>query len=277
MLRARLVTAAVAIPLLLALVLAAPAWLFAVVVSAIACVGVLEYMTMAFRQRTRDRVTGVALGGLVILSAAGGPGPAVFGALACTLAVGLVSTFWARADFTTGFKDFGVLLIGVLYVGFLLPHFIWLREASPHGPELVIFLLATVMTGDSGGYFVGRSFGHRKLLPHVSPGKTVEGAVGIVMFSIIGGLAARSLVIPTVNRVAGSSFAMPLNWAEILTLAAVTGVVGQLGDLSESVMKRTYAVKESGWVFPGHGGVLDRIDSLLFPLVVVYYYVVGSR
>jgi phosphatidate cytidylyltransferase len=117
------------------------------------------------------------------------------------------------------------------------------------------------MGGDSGGYFVGHALGRHKLIPRVSPGKTVEGAIGILLFSLLVGALGKLVLFP--NR----------GWGEMLLLSFVMGAVGQLGDLGESVMKRTFGAKESGWIFPGHGGVLDRIDSLLFPLTLVYYYI----
>jgi len=271
-LRARLATAAVAIPLLLLLVLAAPAWIFAAVVGVIAIVGVLEYMTMAFADQPRDRAVGAVLGAVVTLAALGGAGPLLCAAIAGSLAVGLVSTFAWREEFETAFGSFGTMLIGALYVGFLLPHFTWLREGIGHGPEVVVFLLAVVMAGDTGGYFVGRSFGRHKLSPRVSPGKSVEGSVGIVVFGVVGGVLAKSVILPVLAWLAGASLLLPLSWAETLSLAFLASVVGQLGDLGESVVKRTFRRKESGWIFPGHGGVLDRIDSLLFPVALVYYY-----
>src|SRR6185369_3485933 len=114
--------------------------------------------------------------------------------------------------------------------------------------------------GDSGGYFVGHALGRHKLIPRVSPGKTVEGALGIVLCSLVAAAAAKLILLPQ------------RGWSEMLTLAVVMAIIGQLGDLSESVMKRTFGAKESGSIFPGHGGVLDRIDSLLFPVVLLYYY-----
>lgn len=277
MLRARLATAAVVIPLLLVLILAAPAWAFALVVGALAVVGVLEFMSMAFPQQRRDRVVGISLGVLVTVAATAGSAPALHAAIAGTLAVGLLSAFVQRTDFETGFKNLGIIVVGVLYAGFLLPHFVWLRENVAHGAEVVIFLLATAMAGDSGGYFIGRSLGRHKLMPRVSPGKSVEGAAGIVVFSVVGAAVAKAILVPVLGWAGGVSFELPLSWAETVWLSLMVGVVGQLGDLSESVMKRTFGSKESGWVFPGHGGVLDRIDSLLFPLIFVYYYLIMGR
>jgi phosphatidate cytidylyltransferase len=164
-----------------------------------------------------------------------------------------------RPDLERGLGDFGLIAVGVLYVGLLLPHFIWLHRLDG-GPGWVAFVIAVGMAGDTGGYFIGHAFGRRRLIPRVSPGKTVEGAVGVLLGSALGAVFANLL------------FLRARPWSEIIALAIFLGVIGQLGDLSESVMKRSFGAKESGWIFPGHGGVLDRIDSLLFPVSFVYYY-----
>jgi phosphatidate cytidylyltransferase len=261
-LRARLATAAVAIPTLLALIFLAPTWGWGLVVVVVAMLGLVEYLWMAFPGRAGDRLLGLLLGAAVIGAAlrAPGPGPLVTEALSGLVAAGLIYVVVLRADFERGLADLGLLAVGVLYVGLLLPHFYWLRNL-PQGPQWVTFVIAVGMAGDSGGYFVGHTLGRHKLIPRVSPGKSVEGALGITFFSLVAGAAGKLILLP--DR----------RWGEILALSAVMAVIGQLGDLGESVMKRTFHAKESGWIFPGHGGVLDRIDSLLFPVTLVYYYV----
>ena len=262
MLRARLATAAVAIPTLLALIFLAPAWGWALVVVAVAMLGLVEYLWLAFPRRTGDRILGLVLGAAVIGAAvrAPAPGPLVTGALSLLIAVGLIYVVVLRVDFERGLADLGLLVVGVLYTGLLLPHFYWLR-CLPQGPQWVTFVIGVGMLGDSGGYFVGHTLGRHKLIPRVSPGKTVEGALGIAVMSLVGGAAGRLILLP--DR----------GWEEMLALSVAMAVIGQLGDLGESVMKRTFGAKESGRIFPGHGGVLDRIDSLLFPVALVYYYV----
>jgi phosphatidate cytidylyltransferase len=268
-LRARLATAAVAIPLLLALILYGPAWLLAVVVGVIATVGIGEYAAMAFPARRGERVLTVILGTVVIVGGVCQPQPngIVAAALTLTVIVGLVWTLLARPDFEQGLSDFGFSLVGLLYVGLLAPHFVWLRNVRADGPGWVVMVLAIGMLGDTGGFFVGHSLGRHKLMPRVSPGKTVEGAIGIVLGSLLAGAASK-----LVPQLLGFTFLRDTTWTEVFLLSGCMAVLGQLGDLSESIMKRTFGIKESGWLFPGHGGVLDRLDSLLFPVAFLYYH-----
>ena len=262
MLRARLATAAVAIPTLLALIFLAPAWGWGLVVVVVAMLGLVEYLWLAFPARAGERVVGLVLGAAVIGAAlsAPAPGPQVTAALSLLIAGGLTYVVLARRDFERGLADLGSIAVGILYTGLLLPHFYWLRRL-PSGPQWVTFVIAVGMGGDSSGYFIGHAFGRHKLIPSISPGKTVEGALGIILGSVVVGTLAKLILLPDVSL------------GEGVGLAFVMAVIGQLGDLGESVMKRTFGAKESGWIFPGHGGVLDRIDSLLLPVALVYYSV----
>ena len=261
MLRARLATAAVAIPTLLALIFLAPPWGWALVVVGITALALVEYAGLAFPDRLGVRAVAIALGLPVIAGALAlpRPGPPLAAALCLLVAGALGYVVLARQDLERGLTDAGLLTIGVLYTTLFLPHFYWLHRL-PEGPAWVTFVIAIAMAGDSGGYFVGHAVGRHKLIPHVSPGKTVEGALGIILCALLAGAASKLILL------SGHS------WAEMMTLSFVMGVIGQVGDLSKSVMKRTFGVKDSGSIFPGHGGVLDRIDSLLFPVALLYYY-----
>jgi phosphatidate cytidylyltransferase len=276
-LRARVATSVVVIPLLLALILYGPYWLFALVVGTLAVLGVAEYAAMAFSARMGERVLNLLLGTFLVAAIAT-PKPHIMpAALSVTIIVGLIWTLLFRADFEDGLRDLGLSLVGIFYTGLLLPHFIWLRTLHawqsgwpprwplPEGACWVIFVLAIAMAGDAGGYTVGHAIGRHKLAPRVSPGKTIEGSIGIVLASLIAAAAAKLILL------------QQHSWLEVLLLALTMAILGQLGDLSESIMKRTFNTKESGWLFPGHGGVLDRTDSLLFPVTFLYYYVVFTQ
>jgi phosphatidate cytidylyltransferase len=260
-----LATAAVAIPLLLLLILYPSPWPLAVLVFVVGAVGLAEYGKMAFNSVNGESVLTVVLGSVVLVAALCMREHLLAAALALATIVGLVAVLFARPDFEQGLRDLGVGMIGILYVAVLLPHFVWLQNSSPLGPRWVIFVVAVGMLGDTAGYFVGKSLGRHKLTPRVSPGKTVEGTIGIVLASMLAGLLSKLILLPM------------MSFEEALILSAIMGVLGQLGDLCESVMKRAFATKESGWILPGHGGVLDRIDSLLFPVAFVYYHLLFIR
>ena len=265
MLRARFATAAAAIPLLLAIILYGPAWLFAGVVGVLAVLGVAEYATMAFPTRAGDRALNMGLGAALVLGMVlpNRTHTLLSAVLVSIVMIGLIWTLLLRRDFELGLHDLGLSLVGIFYTGLLLPHFIWLHDLA-HGPLWVIFVLLVCMAGDTGGYAVGHALGRHKLAPRVSPGKTIEGSIGIVIASLLAGAVAQLVFLP--DR----------SWTEVITLSVAISILGQLGDLSESIMKRTFAVKESGWLFPGHGGILDRTDSLLFPVTFLYYYLAYS-
>ena len=151
---------------------------------------------------------------------------------------------------------------GILYVGWLLGHLVALRGLDD-GRNWVFFILFVTWASDTFAFFVGRKFGRHKLAPNISPGKTWEGAAG--------GVGAA--VIMSILFFAPTHFRLPLASWQIIPLAVLVSIFGQLGDLVESLLKRNMGVKDSGSLMPGHGGVLDRIDSLVFASVVVYYVV----
>ena len=150
-------------------------------------------------------------------------------------------------------------LLAILYVGWLLGYGI-LLHTSPSGDELVIFLVGVTWIGETSAYLVGSAIGRHKLAPVISPKKTVEGAIAQVVASVVSGAALGAWLLPQ----CGVAFA--------LAGGALIGVIGQVGDLAESAIKRSVGTKDTGRIIPGHGGVLDRIDSLLFNLPAFYYF-----
>jgi phosphatidate cytidylyltransferase len=161
---------------------------------------------------------------------------------------------------TTALHDWTLIAMGALYVGWLGSHAVLLREL-PDGLDWVLLALFSVWITDSAAYFVGRAIGRRKLAPSISPNKTWEGAVA----GLIGGAVAVVAL--------HEAFGLDASAVELVALAVVLPVIGQLGDLGESALKRSWGVKDTGWLLPGHGGFLDRIDSLLIVVPVVYYWV----
>lgn len=258
MLAHRVLSSAVGVPLLVAVVVWGPAWVFTALLLLMALGAQLElYRMFGAIGIEADRWAGLALGALVLLAFAA-PGPfvlsfalsfAVLGTLALGVARGSGSErAWAGVALT---------LLGVCYCAWLLGHAVWLR-ALPDGRALVLFGVGITWCGESAAYFVGRRFGRRRLAPALSPGKTVEGAVAQVVVSVLVAWWAAPL--------------LPLSGASAAAVGLLLGIVGQIGDLGESFLKRSAGVKDAGHVIPGHGGLLDRLDSLLFNLPALYYW-----
>ena len=275
MLSQRLATAAVAVPFLIWVILWGPGWTFRSVVLGFTFLALGEYFTMVFPERRLLQAAGIVSGTLLALGMAfatsfGGGGVASasgFGAvLFAVVTFGLIGSLLNPSDPAPAIGQLAHTVLGVLYAGAFLPHFIWLQlGVGPEGPGWVIFVLAVAMGGDTAAYFAGRSFGRHKLMPSVSPKKTVEGAIGAVGGNLVAAAGTKLLLLPGAG------------WTEVLLLALVAGVLAQLGDLCESLLKRAFGAKDSGWLLPGHGGVLDRADSLVFPVVFVYYYLAVTR
>ena len=154
-------------------------------------------------------------------------------------------------------------IAGILYVGWLLSYLVALRGLDA-GRDWVFFALFTTFASDTTAFFTGRAWGRHRLAPNVSPGKTWEGAIAGVFGAIVVSLVLVMLL------------SLPLNYWQAVLLGLVVSIFGQLGDLVESLFKRNMGVKESGKSMPGHGGFLDRMDSVAFAGVVVYYYVIWA-
>ncbi len=153
---------------------------------------------------------------------------------------------------------------GILYVGWLLSYLVALRDLDS-GRNWVIFALFTTFGSDITAFFIGRALGRHRLAPNISPSKTWEGAISGVFGAIIVSLALTTLL------------NLPLSYRQAILLSILVSVFGQLGDLVESLLKRNMGVKDSSRLIPGHGGFLDRIDSVIFAGIVVYYYVVSHN
>ena len=161
-------------------------------------------------------------------------------------------------DLSSTISKMGMLLFGILFIGFLLAYVSLVRNLT-NGRLWVLFLIATVWAGDISALLTGASLGRHKLYPKISPKKTFEGLGGAVLGSIIVALAFALLFIPHLKK------------GSCILLAAGIGFFGQLGDFTESMLKRSAQVKDSGNLIPGHGGMLDRLDSFLFSAPFFYY------
>ncbi len=180
--------------------------------------------------------------------------------------IGTMTLELARKDKGLAVYHISVTVFGVFYVAWLGSHLILLREL-PHlkgldysmGFSFVIVAFALTWCYDTGAYFIGSWFGRRQILPSVSPGKTIEGVLGGIVLSVIGILVVRRFLAPYLSLI------------QAIGLAFFASIVGQLGDLAESMIKRDVKIKDASKTIPGHGGVLDRFDSLLFTSPLLYY------
>ncbi len=257
----RAATAVLGIPLTVLLVVLGKNWLLVGVCGAIV-VGLLEFYAMAERIGYRPvREAGVGAGLLFALSAAQSVLVVWVEPILAALLVYTMLRQLRGGVPDRGLANAGVTLLGALYVGYLFSYVLRLRVLSvgPEGgpsPLPALLVISVVWAADSVAYFVGLGAGRHKLLPRVSPNKSLEGAVA----GILGGIAA--------GVVFGGIARFPLSMAG--TVGALCAIASVCGDLWESAIKREVGVKDSGWVLPGHGGMLDRFDGLLFAAVTGY-------
>ncbi|HVQ28767.1 MAG TPA: phosphatidate cytidylyltransferase [Vicinamibacteria bacterium] len=263
----RVATALVVLPaLLLALFLGPPALAVGIVGAAVA-VGLAElFRLMRAREIRPLRRTGFVLAALMFLDVVH---PSWYDVPFWPLAALLLLTVTLRrgGSLPDTVPAAAATLLGASYLGALGGTMAALRLLSPvsDGAWRMVLLFAIIMAADTAAFFVGHAVGRRPLALQISPGKTVEGAVGGLVGGVAGALAVRALGLP----------GLPL--AHAVGLGVGVAILGILGDLAESLIKRWAGVKDSGELFPGHGGMLDRIDSLLFGAPVLYYYFLYFR
>jgi len=257
----RWITGIIAVPILIVLIGFAPRWMFYTFIWLVSLAGLVEFY----------RMTSPELSRVMIWSITGATSALFFllGMREFYLALGfvpfllmLVMILFMFSHRTIGPENTGLLakaLLGPVYVTLPLSLFL-LIDRFPGGKFWIFFLLAVIFSSDMGAFYFGRLFGSYKLCKRLSPGKTWEGAVG--------GLLSSVFVAALFSRL----FPLGQNILCILFLGAGISIAGQLGDLCESMLKRNHAQKDSGRILPGHGGLLDRIDGLLFGIPVLYGY-----
>jgi phosphatidate cytidylyltransferase len=265
----RLLTALVGVPAILALLYLCPPWAFFIVIAAAACVGAIELFQMTWPQDRLAQTLGVVLTLAVSCCVYFFTTDARV-MLTLVLAVpllGMLLPLWRLGKIETGALRIGATCFGPLYVGAMLTTLALVRRDQPGtaGPGYVVVALGFAWLSDTGGYFAGRYLGKHKLYEAVSPKKTIEGSIGGLAVAVAGGVVAHFTFLP--------SFPM---WHAIV-LGVVGSFLGQLGDLGESLLKRSVGVKDSGKILPGHGGILDRIDALLVTSTVLYLYTLWAR
>ncbi len=259
----RLTTAAVVSPLLLWLLFFGPAWGWFLLIAAATGLASFEVFAMTHPDDAVSRAVGVLSSVVVcvVLYFFAQDARALLTLVLVTSVVNTLVPLWRLGDIkTAGFRMMAGIA-GPWYLGLLCSLALIRRDMGELGAEYVLMTLMFAWMADTGGYFGGRAFGKHKLYPSVSPKKTWEGLAGAMLGSAVGALLAHFWYLPEI----------PL--AHALPLSLVAGGLGQLGDLAESLLKRSTDVKDSGTLIPGHGGLLDRVDALLMAATVVYLYI----
>ncbi len=271
MLRTRLLTAAVVLPTLLGVIFFLPAVGFTIFIGIVGLWGLYEVYEMARPLSVPSILALLILGLIPLIWLLAGPMAGLYPppypdasrALIIMLAVLGVAMLNIIAVGIGGAESIPrglwVVASAALYVGPMFPFFALVRN-GPNGIALLVLMLLLVICADTGAYFVGRAVGRHKLALKVSPGKTVEGAIGGIIASVIGGIILRPSLVP--------------QWTieKMIVFAGLVAILAIIGDLANSAFKRVAGVKDSGWIFPGHGGLLDRTCSLVFAAVLTYYY-----
>jgi phosphatidate cytidylyltransferase len=287
----RIVTAVVLIPLVLLLVLKAPLYVLAMVAAVMALLAVAEFLRLVARYGvqplSQPTYAFVALFFIFVIVASTNRTPLVettaltYGvALAAALAPFLFLTLaMRRRDLTSGYPAAAASVFGFAYIAVPMALVVGLRQQAA-GAIYVIYTLLVVWAGDIFAYFIGEGLGRHRMSPAVSPKKTWEGAIASILASVIVGtlwfqhapaISGALLRVGLIGRRDGifSSQQLP-SLTSLIVLSAVVNIAAQLGDLAESLIKRGAGVKDSGSILPGHGGMLDRIDAMLFAVPVVW-------
>lgn len=255
----RVLTAAGLIPIVLALVFWAPAWLFLIGLAPVVYLSLWEYLELVGRigpSPTRLPVYGLGL--LLLALGLFFPGQLLPGLLGSGILL-LTAESLQRPVLAEILPTSAAGVLGLVYISLPLSLALILHEHEK-GTWILLYLLLLVWTGDIAAYFVGKAIGRHKLAPAISPGKTVEGTAGSLLATAGVGFWLFRLWFPEFGVV------------HAIILPITVNVLAQAGDLAESALKRGAGVKDSSSLLPGHGGVLDRIDSLLFAIPAIWYY-----
>ncbi len=286
----RIVTAVVLIPVVLILVLKAPLYVMAIVAGAVALLAMAEFLKLVAQYGVeplwQPTFAYVLLFFLFLIVASANRVPLVettamiYGlALAATLAPFLFLTIaMRRADLASGYPAAAASVFAFGYIATPMALLVQIRQ-QPAGAILVIYTLLVVWAGDIFAYFVGKSLGRHEMSPEISPRKTWEGAIASVVASVIvgtlwfqhaAGISTWLLQVGLIERRDGMFGLQQPELVTVVMLSAILNIASQLGDLVESLIKRGAGVKDSGTILPGHGGMLDRIDAMLFAVPVVW-------
>lgn len=255
----RWLTSIVALPIILYVLLKGSILGFMLLLALVSTAGHWEFLALSGLGRTTgEKILSLVAGLLLLLSfSTGRPYAPLFFLLLAMLAH-FVFYLWWYEQYPALLPDLALNCLALFYVPFLLGHFFWLWQL-PQGRTWLLWLLLVIFAGDTGAFYSGRLFGGTKLYPQVSPGKTVAGGVGGLSASLAVGGAA------------GLGLSLQVSFPLLVGLSLLAAIVGQVGDLFESMLKRRAQVKDASTLLPGHGGILDRLDSLSFTGAILFY------
>ncbi len=258
--RKKIKTGLLIIPPTILLIGFAPPFILTLMVLGATYLGLREFYNLALPQsRWIERLMSIGMGILLSLMVSYGNMKLTSPFLVLILLLLCILFMATSQDLSSTITHIGISFFGICYIGFLLAHVILIRQMDD-GREWVLFLIATVWAGDISALLSGSLIGRHKLYPKISPNKTYEGLFGAIIGSIITALVFSIIFLPRINK--GLS----------VLLAIGIGIFGQFGDFTESMLKRSARVKDSGSLIPGHGGMLDRLDSFLFSAPFLHYF-----
>lgn len=266
----RILTAVVALPILLYTVWSQSPYFFVGLTSIAIVLALGEFHSLATKAGCKPQIVPAYAAALVVIASFIFEEPALAVAALTALSIwSLGAAVFQPDDIKKALVSLSATVFGVVYVALLASCLVGVRmisDTAPNTPvphlaaKLLTTFFAIVMMTDTGAFYTGRTIGRHKLAPRVSPGKTIEGAIGGFVSAVASGILCKLSFFPEIPIV------------HVIALGAALGAIGQVGDLAESMLKRGSNVKDSGDLLPGHGGMLDRIDSLLFCAPLLYYY-----
>jgi phosphatidate cytidylyltransferase len=256
----RWLTGLILAPVLAVIILFCSETIFAAVIIIVTLGGVWEYNKMVFGNGfIMEKIESMIFATVIPLIVLRGNNQYLTAVLASAVLIVFILFILSIKESNFDALSVAKVIFGIMYIPFLMSYFIALRMMDK-GSLWILFVLILAFIGDIFALYIGKYFGKRKLAPFVSPGKTVEGLAGLVFGSTVACLIFSYYLLPEI----------PLTKIAILAFAG--SIIGQLGDICESAIKRTYHLKDASSILPGHGGILDRLDCLLFIAPFVYYY-----
>jgi len=255
----RWMTGLISVPLLFITILFGSGEIFLILIFLMTLGAALEYNAMFFSKSRFFEKSIFCFAALMMpLSAFTGGISNLLFVLIALFVVAFLLFLLSEKSRTPNMEGINRIAFGLLYIPMMMSYLILLRD-HPDGVLWIFFMVVLAFSGDTTAYYIGRKFGKHKLIPNISEGKTVEGTIGSILGSIIGCVVFSELM-------------MDLSVIHALIIGFFGNIVGELGDLCESILKRSAGVKDSGFILPGHGGILDRLDCILFIAPFLFYY-----